>query len=118
MCGRRQIERVPVMFNEKLVATAKKLTQYCQTEQEDKGLDELYASDCVSVEALDMPGGPMGREAQGLDAIRAKHQWWYKNNETHSTTAEGPFLHGDDTCLLYTSPSPRDKRQSRMPSSA
>ena len=24
----------------------------------------------------------------------------------------------DDFCLLYTSPSPRDKRQSRMPSSA
>ena len=24
----------------------------------------------------------------------------------------------DDDCLLYTSPSPRDKRQSRMPSSA
>ena len=24
----------------------------------------------------------------------------------------------DVTCLLYTSPSPRDKRQSRMPSSA
>ena len=30
-----------------------------------------------------------------------------------------PEFHGDiDTCLLYTSPSPRDKRQSRMPSSA
>ena len=25
---------------------------------------------------------------------------------------------GKQTCLLYTSPSPRDKRQSRMPSSA
>ena len=25
---------------------------------------------------------------------------------------------GDKPCLLYTSPSPRDKRQSRMPSSA
>ena len=25
---------------------------------------------------------------------------------------------GADSCLLYTSPSPRDKRQSRMPSSA
>ena len=24
----------------------------------------------------------------------------------------------ESTCLLYTSPSPRDKRQSRMPSSA
>ena len=28
-----------------------------------------------------------------------------------------PFGEGK-TCLLYTSPSPRDKRQSRMPSSA
>ena len=27
-------------------------------------------------------------------------------------------LYGKETCLLYTSPSPRDKRQSRMPSSA
>ena len=30
----------------------------------------------------------------------------------------GIILFGDKTCLLYTSPSPRDKRQSRMPSSA
>ena len=29
----------------------------------------------------------------------------------------GPFVWPYD-CLLYTSPSPRDKRQSRMPSSA
>ena len=28
------------------------------------------------------------------------------------------FLEAEDPCLLYTSPSPRDKRQSRMPSSA
>ena len=28
------------------------------------------------------------------------------------------IVHKDSTCLLYTSPSPRDKRQSRMPSSA
>ena len=27
-------------------------------------------------------------------------------------------VNGLQTCLLYTSPSPRDKRQSRMPSSA
>ena len=28
------------------------------------------------------------------------------------------FLDWSEDCLLYTSPSPRDKRQSRMPSSA
>ena len=31
---------------------------------------------------------------------------------------EGDVAANQLTCLLYTSPSPRDKRQSRMPSSA
>ena len=41
-----------------------------------------------------------------------------------STQAQSPILELTfdntllGTCLLYTSPSPRDKRQSRMPSSA
>ena len=32
--------------------------------------------------------------------------------------ADPPYFVMDYICLLYTSPSPRDKRQSRMPSSA
>ena len=32
--------------------------------------------------------------------------------------SKGSILDDDKYCLLYTSPSPRDKRQSRMPSSA
>ena len=31
---------------------------------------------------------------------------------------EGPYLLGTSICLLYTSPSPRDRTRSRMPSSA
>ena len=38
--------------------------------------------------------------------------------ETNVVKYAGPLLSEEDTCLLYTSPSPRDKRQSRMPSSA
>ena len=42
--------------------------------------------------------------------------------ETIRVRAEGDRIHRgiyrDVCCLLYTSPSPRDKRQSRMPSSA
>ena len=34
------------------------------------------------------------------------------------TTLERSFVEEKNNCLLYTSPSPRDKRQSRMPSSA
>ena len=36
-----------------------------------------------------------------------------------SFTSEPPSIEVEfEACLLYTSPSPRDKRQSRMPSSA
>ena len=34
------------------------------------------------------------------------------------TKAMGGTMHSMDICLLYTSPSPRDRTRSRMPSSA
>ena len=40
------------------------------------------------------------------------------NLEGVSSSGVGTALSDDDTCLLYTSPSPRDLAQSRMPSSA
>ena len=42
-------------------------------------------------------------------------KWLLPEGEPPYTPAEGT---NDEGCLLYTSPSPRDKRQSRMPSSA
>ena len=83
------------MFSETLTETATKLVEYCRTGQERKGLDELYAPDCTSAEALDI-GGEIPRVVEGVEAIRAKHDWWEANNEVHSTTAEGPYMHGDD----------------------
>ena len=35
-----------------------------------------------------------------------------------SVKIDGVQLEGKSTCLLYTSPSPRDRQKSRMPSSA
>ena len=40
------------------------------------------------------------------------------NAASQSLVAEAQRNHAATACLLYTSPSPRDKRQSRMPSSA
>ena len=47
---------------------------------------------------------------------------YFADNATFDHAA-GPDVHGKrfegkDACLLYTSPSPRDQRGSRMPSSA
>ena len=40
------------------------------------------------------------------------------NLATSGVGAYQPFLTPPQTCLLYTSPSPRDRTRSRMPSSA
>jgi len=92
------------MFDEKLMKTGTALAAHCNAGTESEALDTLYAEDCVSVEALAMPEGPeegkMGREANGLDAIRAKHEWWYANNEEHSSNTDGPYFYGDDTFYL------------------
>ena len=39
-------------------------------------------------------------------------------NGPESFTPDGNFILGESPCLLYTSPSPRDVEESRMPSSA
>ena len=41
-----------------------------------------------------------------------------KNINTFGPSEAAAQLEGSKTCLLYTSPSPRDMRRSRMPSSA
>ena len=53
-----------------------------------------------------------GAETSKLDVL--------KMLEPHCAISEieSELAEGNDSCLLYTSPSPRDKRQSRMPSSA
>ena len=57
---------------------------------------------------LEFRGTVSGEEAvDGSDVVH--DEWWTKYSRA---------IGGTEGCLLYTSPSPRDKRQSRMPSSA
>ena len=81
-----------------LQGIADKLVQYCRSNDEASGLNELYAENAVSIEAVDFSG--QGRESQGLDAIRGKHEWWYGAHEVHSSSVDGPFLHGENQFSL------------------
>ena len=57
----------------------------------------------------------MQRMFEGADNFRPEA---FADWNTSSVTDFSYLLAMNDPCLLYTSPSPRDKRQSRMPSSA
>jgi len=72
----------------------KKLVQFCQDGKNLESINTLYSPDIVSVEA----GAPPGQEriTKGIDAVRAKNQWWTENHEIHSAEVYGPFPHGDE----------------------
>ena len=62
------------MSADALKKTAETLAEYCRTQQEDKGLSELYDDGAVSVEMSPMPGTDSA-ESVGVDAIKGKHEW-------------------------------------------
>ena len=56
-----------------------------------------------------------------LDAIKPLLDSDLVNEDTRTAIAEqweAKMVEAKETCLLYTSPSPRDAHESRMPSSA
>jgi hypothetical protein len=52
----------------------------------------LYSPEIVSVE----PFAPAGqsRESKGIEAVKAKSEWWNTNHEVHSAKVEGPLIAG------------------------
>ena len=76
------------------------------------GHDRRYAIDASKLE-LELGWKPAETFETG---IRKTVRWYLHNSEWVSNVTSGNYRQW--VCLLYTSPSPRDKRQSRMPSSA
>ncbi len=75
------------------------LVECCNEGREAELMANHYAQDAVSVEAMAMPGG--SAEAAGLDAIKAKGEWWYGAHEVHAFKAEGPFVHGNTFNVIF-----------------
>jgi hypothetical protein len=71
---------------------ANQLVEFCR-QGKNREAKVLYAENAVSVEAFAPPG--MDRYARGLDAIRAKGEWWTANHEVHSAIVAGPWPFDD-----------------------
>jgi hypothetical protein len=52
----------------------------------------LHSDDIVSMEAGAPPGG--SRESKGMEAVKAKGEWWAANHEVHALKVEGPLVAG------------------------
>lgn len=79
---------------QELMQLGETLVELCSNRNEGELQDKYYAADAVSVEAVAMPTG--SAESVGLEAIKAKNEWWYSAHELHSSEVEGPFVHGTD----------------------
>ena len=77
----------------------KKYVALCKEGKYSEILDELFAKDAVSVEA----GAPPGQErtAKGLEAIRAKGEWWGANHTVHKAEVSGPYPHDDRFAVRF-----------------
>lgn len=63
-------------------------------------VSQYYADDVISIEG--QGSDEMPARIEGLDAIRAKHAWWYDNNDVHSTVLQGPYIgHRDDQFVVH-----------------
>ncbi|MEM9421809.1 MAG: SnoaL-like domain-containing protein [Pseudomonadota bacterium] len=100
-------------FDDKLKEVASALVANCKARREIDGLAETYASDAVSVEALEM-GGDMPRLVAGIDAIRAKHEWWNSTFEVQNQEITGPFLHGEDRFSVMFSVKTRHRQSGEI----
>ena len=89
-----------------------------QDVQEDE-VPPIGVEESPGEDGLGHHGDPEGQAPMSEDrdetrpmVVRAPREPTQKERDSHEAT------HLPHACLLYTSPSPRDKRQSRMPSSA
>ena len=78
---------------------ADQLVSYCKKGDFHGAIEELYSPEIVSMEAGAPPG--QSRESKGLDAVKAKGEWWGANHEVHSSTVEGPLVAGSHFAVTF-----------------
>ncbi|MDE3198393.1 MAG: nuclear transport factor 2 family protein [Acidobacteriota bacterium] len=78
---------------------ADKLVASCKAGDFTGPYMSLYSPDIVSVEAGAPPG--QSRESKGMDAIKAKGEWWAATHEVHGCAVEGPLVAGNHFSVAF-----------------
>ncbi|WP_433965846.1 SnoaL-like domain-containing protein [Tunturiibacter gelidiferens] len=78
---------------------AEKLVKMCREGKFKEATESLYSEEIVSMEAGAPPG--QSRESKGLEAVKAKGEWWAANHEVHAATVEGPLVAGSHFACTF-----------------
>jgi ketosteroid isomerase-like protein len=78
---------------------ADQLVKLCSEGKFEEATASLYSPDVVSMEAGAPPG--QSRESKGIEAVRAKGEWWVANHEVHSVVVEGPLVAGSHFSVAF-----------------
>jgi ketosteroid isomerase-like protein len=78
---------------------ADKVVDLCSQGKFNEAVDQLYSPDIVSMEAGAPPG--QSRESKGIEAVRAKGEWWVANHDVHGVKVEGPLVAGSHFSVLF-----------------
>jgi hypothetical protein len=73
------------------------LVTLCRAGRWDEAVERHYSEAIVSVE----PAGE-DRESRGLEAVKAKSEWWVSNHEIHDCKIDGPFVGGNKFVVRFT----------------
>ena len=91
---------------------ANKVVELTRKQAWKEAIDTLYSKDIVSVEARAMESG--SPESRGIDAVRAKTDWWMQNMQVHSFKASGPFVAHDRFVVQYDADVTDESSKKRM----
>jgi hypothetical protein len=78
---------------------AEELVELCRAGRNLDAIKKFYSPKIVSIESVGSETMPA--EMTGIEAIRGKNEWWFANNEVHSSTVRGPFLGDQQFVVQY-----------------
>jgi hypothetical protein len=77
---------------------AEGMVALCREGKFEEAMTQYYSPDIVSIEAMEGEG----QVAQGLEAVKAKGDWWTANHEIHSVTVSDPYPSGDQFAIHFS----------------
>jgi ketosteroid isomerase-like protein len=77
---------------------AEAFTALCKAGELDDAGEQFWAPDVRSIEPFEGEAAT----SVGLDAVRAKGEWWYGAHDVHSVDVEGPYVNGDQFTVRFT----------------